>query len=169
MQRYFNVVAILLAALAGALALPAVASAGCPGCEEYTLDIPEDDSGSDPAPAPAPAPTAPTAPVAPAAPTTTVPEATTPVAPVVVSVEEEKPRKPVDTDPDPVPGSAAVKPVDLGSVPALAASQAKPPAGEEGGGVLPLAIAMGAVALIAAAIGGRRRGADPEAGETRSG
>jgi hypothetical protein len=90
---------------------------------------------------------------------------------VVVPVEEEKPRKPVDTDPDPVPDSAAVKPVDLGSVPALAASQAKPLAGgEEGaGGVLPLAIAMGAVALVAAAIGGRRRGADPEAGETRSG
>lgn len=170
MQRYFNVVAILLAALGGAVLLPAVAAAGCPGCEEYTLDIPENDSGSDPAPAPAPA--VPAAPAAPATPTTTVPEATTPTAPAVVApVEPDKPAKPVDTDPDPVPSSAAVKPVDLAGVPALAASQARPlPSGEDGsGGVLPLAIAMGAVALVAAAFGARRRGAgtDPEA--TRSG
>lgn len=160
MQRYFNVVAIFCATVAAALILPAAASAGCPGCEEYTLDIPENDGGGggDSTPAPAPAPAAPAVP-APTTPTTTVPEATTPVAPVVVEPEKKKP-KPVDTDPDPVPDDAAVKPVDLTGVPAIAASQSRPlaPTEDDAGGLLPLALAMGAVALVAALVGVRRRG-----------
>jgi hypothetical protein len=173
MQRYSNLLAILLAALAVALALPAAASAGCPGCEEYTLDIPEDGGGGGGEPAPAPAPAAPVAPTAPTTPTTTVPEATTapattvPVAPL----EEDKPKpKPEDTDPDPVPDSAAVKPI-AADLPAVAASQTRELAGSESdtGGLLPLAFAMVAVAVVAGVIGFRRRGAEPEASESRPG
>jgi len=162
MKRYFNVVAILCAAVAAAFLLPAAASAGCPGCEEYTLDIPENDGGGgDPAPAPAPAPTAP-APVTPTTPATTVPEATVPVAPAVAEPEKKKPPKPVDTDPEPVPSDAAVKPVDLAGIPAIAAAQSRPlaPAEDDAGGILPLALAMGAVALVAGFVGVRRREPD---------
>jgi hypothetical protein len=173
MQRYSNFVAILFAALAVAVALPAAATAGCPGCEEYTLDIPEDDGGGGGDTAPAPAPTAPAAPAAPVAPTTTVPEATTtpgttvPTAPIA----EDKPKpKPEDIDPDPVPDSAAVKPI-AADLPAVAASQTRQLAGSEGGtgGLLPLALAMVAVAVFAGLVGFRRRAADPEAPETPSG
>ncbi len=167
MIRYSKSVGVLAALLAVALALVATptASAGCPGCDEYILD-PPDDGGDDPAPAPAPVPTAP-APVAPVVPTT--PTATVPVAPEVV--EEPKPKKPVDTDPDPVPAGAAVKPVELASVPAIAASQARRGGGAPGsdGGLLPLALGMAAVAIVAALFGirGRRPDAAPT-GEDRS-
>jgi len=149
MGRYWQLIGTLAALCALALMMPLPASAGCPGCEEYNLDLPDD--GGDPAPAPAPVPAAPV----PAAPTTEVPAPVAPVAPV----EVEKPAKPADTDADPVPNGKAVKPPDLASVPAVAASQASKTGSSDGAGagVLPLAIAMAVVALVGGFLGARRQ------------
>jgi hypothetical protein len=77
-----------------------------------------------------------------------------PTAPVPVAEEPEP--KPVDTDPDPVPGTA-VKPPSLKNVPAVAASQAgAEAAGGSDGSILPLALALVAVAVVGLAFGLRR-------------
>jgi hypothetical protein len=165
MTRYLKVLSILAVAIAALAALPTSAGAGCPGCEEYTLDIPEDD----PAPAPAPAPatgTAPAAPVAPAAPaepaTPTAPGTEVPTTEAPIASEESTPRpeEPQDTDDDPVPGGVA-EPPRVASVPAVSASQAGDLESSNPGGVLPLAIALVAVAIAGAAlrVGGQRAAA----------
>ncbi|MGI8461491.1 MAG: hypothetical protein ACR2OC_07630 [Solirubrobacterales bacterium] len=148
MTRYSTLSTALLAVLATVVVAPLPASAACPGCEEYVLDI-EDDPPPANTPAPAPVPVAPAAPV----PTTATPTEAIPVAPVV---EAEKPQKPVDPDPDPVPGQG-VKPPSLDNVPAIAAAQAGATDAGTEGGVLPLAIAMGMIALVAAVLGFRSR------------
>ena len=162
MTRYSTLFTALLAVCAVVFAAPQAAGAGCPGCEEYTLDIPDDGGGGGGAPA-APAPTAPAPTGVPTAPTT-VPTETVPVAPTVVVPEENKPKpKPVDTDPDPVPGGAAVKPVALEGLPSIAATEAAQAtdAGTDGG-ILPLAIALGAVGLVGLALGLRNHGRSPD-------
>ena len=163
MTRYSTLFTALLAVCAVVFVAPQTAGAGCPGCEEYTLDIPDDGGGGGGDPAAAPAPTAPAPTAVPTAPTATVPTETVPVAPTGV-VSEEKPKpKPVDTDPDPVPGGAAVKPVSLEGLPSIAATEAAQAtdAGTDGG-ILPLAIALGAVGLVGLALGLRNHGRSPD-------
>jgi hypothetical protein len=147
----------LLAAFAVVFAAAPAASAGCPGCEEYNLDLPNDNGGGSNPSAPA-APAAPAPAAVPTAPTTTTPATTVPVAPTApaeAAAPEKKP-KPVDTDPDPIPGGS-VKPVSVQGIPAVAATQvasAQDPG--TGGGVLPLVIALAAIGVIGLALGLRR-------------
>jgi hypothetical protein len=150
-------------------ALPAGALAGCPGCEEYTLDIPEEEPEEAPVPAPSTAPT----PAAPASPATTpaTTESSVPEAEVTVTEDEFEPPEPVDPDDDPVP-ERAVKPAPLSNVPAVAASQANDLESSSPGGIWPLAIAMVAVAIVGAGLGlsGRRTAREvPDAAGSRSG
>jgi hypothetical protein len=154
MTRYLNALFVIAVAIVALAALPAAAGAGCPGCEEYTLDIPEEQPEAAPAPVPGAAP----APVTPTAPATTTPtETIAPESEVAVAEEEVKPPRPVDPDDDPVPDEA-VRPDPLPSAPAVAATQASDLESSSPGGVWPLAIAMVVVAFAGAALalGGRR-------------
>jgi len=162
--------------LAGALALalfaalsPTPAQAGCPICDQYTLDIPDADDagggefssgGSDPSTDPAPTPSTP----APStAPTTTVPEttSTTTVVPETDSTSAKKP----DSEPAPEP----FVPVRVDGPPEQATVLTSTPLHYEGessasGAALAGLGSPGAIALLAALIAagaavavGRRR------------
>jgi hypothetical protein len=148
---------LALALLATAPASPA--SAQCPGCDEYTLDIPsqtgdksvdptqEESSAPEPAPAPAPEP-APTATV-PAAPETTDP-APAPIEPQAPGIRERRgPRLPVTLrtiEPRAPVVESAQRPVT-----SVAAEE------PGGGSPLPLYAVMGAIALAGAGLGISRR------------
>jgi hypothetical protein len=158
MSRYSKLLIALAALLASAVVAPLPAGAGCPGCEEYTLDIPEEEDPATPAPAPTAPPVTGTAPVAPAT-GEPVPETAVPAAPVTTpeaAVDTSKPKKPKDTDPDPLPSQGPAPP-DLTGIPALAASQTTEGAGTDAAGVLPLALALVAVAVVGAVLGARSR------------
>jgi hypothetical protein len=156
-------------ALAGvALAPAAPAAAQCPGCDEYTLDIPnpggnqsanpsEDPSTESEAPAPAapvapaPVPAAPTYPDAPATGATYDETAPVPIVPQAPGIRERRgPRLPVTmrtiAPHDPVAASA--------QRPILPAAAGEPP---DGGSTLPLFGVMGAIAIAGAALALARR------------
>ncbi len=161
-----TILTVTVAAAAALASLPATAAAGCPGCEEYTLDIPEDEPAPAPAPAPAPeaapAPVGPAVPAAPVTPTTPEADATAVATETAPGAEPDAERdKPKDPDEDPVPGGA-VKPAALANVPAVAASRASDLESSSPGGVLPLAIAMVAVAIAGAALSLARRRDDAQ-------
>ena len=162
MERYSKVLSILAAALAACLLVPGAAAAGCPGCEEYTLDIPQNDGSDTADPAPATGVPAPVAPAAAPPSTETAPVPTETAVPTTsesAAPDRAPVRKPRDTDPDPVPVEAA-EPPRARAIPAITAtraSEAGDPAGGATGGVLPLAIALAAVAAVGAALGLRRR------------
>ena len=129
-----------------AFALPvSPATAQCPGCDEYTFDLPDSEGDE-----PVPEPTAPTAPVAPAAPVepTYVPPAEVPVAPTEPEPppDPEKPRAMVDARSEQGLAPIALTPIDT-------ASAVSP----EGSSVLPLALVVGAATVLAVGIGLRRQ------------
>ena len=91
---------------------PAAAQAGCPICDQYTLDIPDPtnggssdggsfDSGTEPAPTPDPAPEPTTSVPATTAPSTTAPATTAPVATTDTSADQDKAKKKAEPAPEP--------------------------------------------------------------------
>lgn len=170
MTRYSKALTILAVATAALAALPATAGAGCPGCEEYTLDIPKDDPEPAPEPTPAPGAAAPTAPATPVAPATpSAPATGGPGTDTAVPGDVTERAKPQDPDDDPVPSEVA-DPARLSTAAAVAATRASEPESSNPGGILPLAIALAAVAVVGAGLGiGRRRDAsEPNQGGRRS-
>jgi len=160
-------------ALIAALA-PAPAQAGCPICDQYTLDIPDPtnggssdggsfDAGSEPAPQPDPAPEPTSSAPATTTPSATVPATTAPVTTTDTSADESKPKHHAEPAPEPfVPVRADGAPdsaVALTSVPLDYDGEGSAPgaalAGLDSPGTIALLAAL--IAAGAAVAVGRRR------------